>query len=125
MSLVMSVMRRCAQGAKNALDSLPKIWPPDAPGASAVALGQIKICGDGVSLKVQIQHLCLLLWQRMPRSHVAYLQSYAPAPHFADAVQVLCACSAFSSLFMGHEQGLGLTRHTRHTMKHDKSSRCT
>ena len=51
-------MRRCAQGAKNALESLPKIWPPEAPGASAAALGQIKICGDGVSLKVQRLCLC-------------------------------------------------------------------
>lgn len=49
-------MRRCAAGAKTALESLPQIWPPEATSASAAALGQIKICGDGVSLKVRKIH---------------------------------------------------------------------
>lgn len=47
---------RCAQGAKSALESLPKIWPPDAHIASAAALGQIKICSAGVSIKVFATH---------------------------------------------------------------------
>ena len=42
---------RCTQGAQSALDSLPQIWPPSAAGASAAALGQVKICGAGVSIK--------------------------------------------------------------------------
>ena len=42
---------RCSQGAQAALDSLPQIWPPSAAGASAAALGQVKICGAGVSIK--------------------------------------------------------------------------
>lgn len=93
-------MCRCAQGAKTALDALPTIWPPDAPAASAAALGQIKICGDGVSLKVQLP--CLRsLWHCTLGSQIACPRNDAHAPHLA----LLHARAAPFSLCMAHEQG--------------------
>ena len=80
-------MRRCARGAKSALDALPKIWPPDAPGASAAALGQIKICGDGVSLKVQ---RLLPRWPCMLSCGPARLRASAQAPPDVPCNNSLC-----------------------------------
>ena len=117
-SLVMFVMRRCAQGAKNALEELPKIWPPDAPSASAAALGQIKICGDGVSLKVQLAHRhslqqCILPFQSCMAIELRVCLHTESPGHLETITLMLVECAAAHPRCFpqstGHGQGLGLT----------------